>query len=149
MFHILVRSQTEFSDKWIFRKLSSFSGLRAIHKSLKSKISNKKTNEQPRVFWPVIFQKQLFAGVLQNICSAKYILQSLRESICAGISFLIKLLTQGLSCHFCKIFKNIFFYRTSSGDYFQSLQKFTDVTNLEVSSFLVQDWRPELIEFFL
>ena len=52
-------------------------------------------------------------------------LQNPQENICARVSFLIKLpawalnlfskketLAQMLSCDFCKIFKNTFFYRT-------------------------------------
>ena len=60
-------------------------------------------------------------------CSAKKVLlkisQNSQENTCARVSFLIKLqalrpatllktLAQVLSCEFCEIFKNNFFYRT-------------------------------------
>ena len=69
----------------------------------------------------------LYSEAVAQTCSVKKvfleILQNSQESICARVSFLIKLqalpasllkkrLAQVFSFEFCKISKNIFFYRT-------------------------------------
>ena len=71
----------------------------------------------------------LHAVAVTRRCSVKQVLleisQNSRENTCAKVCFLIKLqaeicnfikteiLAQVFSCEFCKIFKNIFSYRTS------------------------------------
>ena len=72
--------------------------------------------------WKNVMQKQSFAKVLQN--GVLKISQTLQDNTCVGVffkkdcrvealqHFRKKTLTQMFSCEACKIFENIFFYRT-------------------------------------
>ena len=71
---------------------------------------------------PVIFSEVVAQRCFVDVCSEKF--RKIHRKTPVPGSFLIKLLkkealTQVLSCEFCEISKNVFFYRTPLGDCFR------------------------------